>query len=320
MGFSESMHYELMVKAAYYYYEKGLTQTVIAEKLGISRLTLGRILKEAKATGVVKIDIVDSRNLKTYLEYEDLLCKRFGLQSAVVAGCMTNTATEAEAGIAASAAGYISRNIRSGMKLSISWGKTLRLIMDRLPTDHSVKDIEVSTLIGGAGTTDISVQPEMLAGQLLSGYSGRGYVVNAPFFCQTEEVCRGIKAEPRVRDALARSLQSDLTFVGIGEPPNLSDSYWAHTCYDDATLREIIASGAVGDLCGTYINAEGVPCCRSVADRLVAIDIEDLKKHKCVVAAAGGPSKLPSITAALRGGYVDVLITDSFTAKELLGK
>lgn len=206
------------------------------------------------------------------------------------------------------------------MKLSITWGSTIKLLVDRLPADRSIQDLEVMTLIGGAGTTVTAVQPEMLAGRILSKYKGRGRTIDAPFFCQSEEVCRFFKDEPAIREVLQGSLASDLTLVGIGEPPSMDAGYWARSCYSDEMLREIIRSGAVGDICGHYIDAAGRPCCDSVNRRLVAADIEDLKRHKCVVAAAGGPLKHTSVRAALRGGYVDVLITDRATAEAILEK
>lgn len=320
MSFSESTHYELMVKAAYYYYKKELTQTRIAELLGISRLTLSRVLKEAKAEGIVKIDIVDTRNLNSLLECEDALCRTFGLQQAMVVSCAEDTTEEANQRIAYAGAQYLARTVRSGMKLSITWGSTIKLLVDRLPADRSIQDLEVMTLIGGAGTTVTAVQPEMLAGRILSKYKGRGRTIDAPFFCQSEEVCRFFKDEPAIREVLQGSLASDLTLVGIGEPPSMDAGYWARSCYSDEMLREIIRSGAVGDICGHYIDAAGRPCCDSVNRRLVAADIEDLKRHKCVVAAAGGPLKHTSVRAALRGGYVDVLITDRATAEAILEK
>lgn len=320
MSLSEDTHYELMVKAAYYYYEKGLTQTLIAEKLGVSRLTLGRLLKEARNTGVVKIDIVDSRNLKSLLDYEDQLCKSYGLQHAVVTSSVDEMSEGIDQQIAYAAAQYIARTVRSGMKLSIGWGKTLKLLVDHLPTDRSVKDLEVTTLVGGAGTTISSVQPEILARRILKKYSGKGFVVNAPFLCQSPEVCGLFKSEAKVREVLDRNAASDLTLIGIGEKPSLKDSYWARSSYDDEALNRILADGAVGDICGSYIDAYGTPCCPYVDNRLVAVNIEDFKSHRRVIAAAGGPNKHEAIRAALLGGYVDVLVTDQYTAKKLLGK
>ena len=52
-------------------------------------------------------------------------------------------------------------------------------------------------------------------------------------------------------------------------------------------------------------------------DRLIAIDREELARIPTVVAVAVGPEKYAAIQGALRTGYVDVLVTDETTAREL---
>jgi len=317
MGFSQSVHEELMVKASYYYYEKDMTQTEIAQLLGVSRLTLGRLLKEARNNGIVRIEIANPRNLRNLLELEDRLSKNYGLTASVIADYIPGSRQDRSEKVAIEASKFVSRTIRSGMKISLAWGKTLSLMVEALPTDKSISDLEVMTLMGGAGTTETYIQPERLAADLLTKYGGSGYVINAPFFCNSPEVCQSLKAERTVSEVLRRSAASDLTFVGIGEKPNLQFNYWARHMYDQATMKSIIDSGAVGDICGTYIDADGVPCCPEISDRLVNINIEELKSHKQVIAVAAGLNKLESIYAAIRGGYIDVLITDKETAEEL---
>ena len=318
MSFTPDMHYELMVRAAYYYYECEYTQTKIAEMLGISRLTLGRILKEAKDTGVVKIEITDSRNLTSMIELESGLCRRFNLRSAIVADCLSDSGRDRSRAIAAAAAGYIARSMRSGMKVSIGWGRTMNMMVDGLTSDRAVKDIEVMTLMGGGGTTDTTIQPGMLAGNFLHRYSGNGYVINAPFFCSSADVCAQLREEASVKDIIARCFESDMALVGIGEQPSFDESYWARYSYGDETLQKIIDAGAVGDICGNYFDVDGRPCCPEINRRLVGVTLPDVQKLSHVVALAGGDDKIAAVRAALNGGYVNVLITDRYTAKAVL--
>lgn len=317
LSLSHSMHNELMVRAAYYYYEKGLTQTKISELLGISRLTLGRILKEARAQGVVKIEISDLRNLKAVMELEDKLSSRFQLANAVVVNCVGDHTEEVVLPISQAAARYVGRNLRSGMRISLAWGYALNLLVNNLVPDRSIKNIEVVTLLGGAGSIDSLVQPGILASKFLSNYSGKGYAINAPFSCRSEEACRSLHQEPGVREVLEKGLMADMTLVGIGMPPRM-DHYWASSFYSKEEMRKIIESGAVGDICGNYFDSQGFACCPEINKRLVGTDLASLKKHKSVVAVAGGTEKHRSITAALLGGYIDVLITDQHTASAVL--
>ena len=316
MSFSAEKHYELMVRSAYYYYKQQLTQTEIASMLGISRLSLGRILKDARDEGVVTIEINDRRNLLKCLECEIALKEKYGLKNAVVAP--EAQGGDVEYAIAKSAAEYISSVIRPGMTVSLAWGKTINTMVNILPENKNIKDLNVLTLVGGGGTTDSTMQPGMLAGSFLSKYNGSGYVINAPFFCRSEESCASIKKEPGVADVLKRCAESDISIVGIGEKPHTKDDYWAYKVYGQAEIERIISQGAVGDICGIYINAGGNECCDNITGRIVAASLEDLKKSKCVIALAGGRGKCESVKAALAGNYIDVLITDLDTAGKLI--
>ena len=72
----------LMVQVAKLYYDLEKTQAEIAKELGLTRWQISKLLSEAKAEGVVKIEIIPRSNRKTSLEVT--LQKRFGLSDAIV--------------------------------------------------------------------------------------------------------------------------------------------------------------------------------------------------------------------------------------------
>jgi DNA-binding transcriptional regulator LsrR (DeoR family) len=47
------------------------------------------------------------------------------------------------------------------------------------------------------------------------------------------------------------------------------------------------------------------------------VALEQLKKIPRVVGMAGGKQRFPAILGALRGGWINILITDQFSAKRL---
>jgi len=83
-------------------------------------------------------------------------------------------------------------------------------------------------------------------------------------------------------------------------------------------LDDLLAHGAVGDIALRYFDVEGRCVESEINDRIIGITLEQLKRGPKVVAASGGPEKVPAIRAALRGGLIDVLVTDSVTAGRLL--
>ncbi len=320
MPIGAQQRYYLKLKAVYYYYEKDYTQTEIAGMLNISRITLGRLLREAREEGMVKIDIVDRQNVKHLLEVESRLKDHFGLTDVKIADCVENEQEEISRKVAMAGARYVEHLLRAGTKVGIAWGRTLEMMVDFLGENRSVSGLEVVTLLGGAGTADSMTQPNIIAQRLIQKYDGVGHIINAPYLCQSEELCTAIKQEPHIADALERSKQSDITLIGIGEHPSMGEDFTLKARYGEEIVRELVDNHAVGDICAKFFDIDGVPCTSSVSRKVVAIDLADLKKHKKVIAISGGPQKHDSVLGALRGGYVDVLITDKFTAEAVLRK
>ena len=318
MSLGSQQRYYLKLKAAHYYYEKDYTQIQIAKMLGVSRITLGKLLREAKEEGMVKVEIVDVRDVRALLDLEVRLQERFGLVDAKVVDCLEYARGEGLRKLAMAGARYMERAMRSGMKLGLAWGRTQELLVDCIQENRNITDLEVITLVGGSALSSINAQPNFIAQRLLEKYSGTGYILNAPFLCQTEELCRALYREPQIAEVLNRAKTADLTLIGIGETPRSLEDYGKSYNYTEEILGELKSAGAVGDICANFYDINGKICKTSVSRRIVAIDIEDLRKHKKVVAVGGGPNKWASVVGALRGGYLNVLITDKFTAEKVL--
>lgn len=320
MSLKADERYYIKLKAAYYCLEKGMIQADVAQMLNVSRTTLNKLLKEAREEGMVKVEIVDRRNMKQAMILEDRLCEQYHLQAARVVNPIVDDAEEINRVLAVAGAQYIENEIQSGMRIGIAWGRTLEMMSELLTEDHSITGLEVITLIGGAGTADSIIQPGLIVERLLRKYGGTGYIINAPYICQTEELCASIKQEPHIADALNRSKHADLTLIGIGEKPELSTSYASYYRYSPEIINKLIERKAVGDICANFFDINGRLCDTPVSRRIVSINIEDLRSHKKVIALGGGPNKHDSVLGALSGGYVDVLITDQFTAEAVLGR
>jgi DNA-binding transcriptional regulator LsrR (DeoR family) len=82
-------------------------------------------------------------------------------------------------------------------------------------------------------------------------------------------------------------------------------------------LAAIHDQGAVGNICLRYYDAHGIEIRHPLGDRVVGVAFEQLKKIPRVVGIAGGKQKLPAILGALRGRWINTLITDQYTAKRL---
>ena len=82
--------------------------------------------------------------------------------------------------------------------------------------------------------------------------------------------------------------------------------------------EKLISEGAVGDICGSYIDINGHLCHSTLNDKMIAISLEELKRIPTVIGVAAGEKKADVILGALRGRYIDVLITDEKAAISVL--
>ena len=317
MPIQQDQRYYLKLKALYYLYEKNYTQTDIAKLLGISRVTLGKLLDEAKREGMVKIEIVDVRGAMRLLKMEEQIRRRFGLEYIKLVDCQNLEGEGILRRIASEGAVYFQNLLRSGMKIGFTWGRTLYQMVEMLPENHSIRDLTVYTLLGGSAS-NAAFQPNIIAQMVVQKYSGSTHIITAPFMCQSEKLCQAIKKEPQIADILEAVADLDLTMVGIGEEPVRGTEVLSDYPFDGPIIEELVDAGAVGDICGNFFDIYGRPCRTSLNNRIVSINISDLSHHKKVVGVGGGPAKVRSLLGALNGRYLDALVTDYQTAEKML--
>lgn len=317
MSISPERRYYLKLKALYYLYEEGYTQTEIARMLNISRVTLGRLLDEAKAEGMIKFEIVDVRGAMKTLQLEEKLRQRFGLADIKLVDCSNVDSEGINRRIASEAADYFEQILHSGMNLGITWGRTLNNMIEYLTPNKSIHDLTVYTLVGGASQS-AAFQPSILAQRMIDKYNGRVDMLTAPFMCQSERLCASMKKEPTIASILEMSHNLDVTLVGIGEAPVKDADHLSDYPFTTTIINDLVQANAVGDICGNFFDINGELCDTALKNRIVSIDIRDLANHKKVIGIGGGAKKAKSILGALNGHYLHVLITDIQTAQMVL--
>ena len=124
--------------------------------------------------------------------------------------------------------------------------------------------------------------------------------------------------DPFVCDTIERFDSVTLALVGIGsvEPSDLLAS--SGNVFSSQERESLRALGAVGDVCLRFFDTDGAPIQTPLNDRVIGMELEQLRKVKRSVGIAGGAQKLAAIRGAVRGGVINVLITNSFTAQALI--
>ncbi|MCI8504741.1 MAG: sugar-binding transcriptional regulator [Lachnospiraceae bacterium] len=312
-GMSVQERWNLLATVANLYYNSELTQSQIAERLYTSRSKVSRLLKEARKQGVVVIHIQESwaRNL----DYEKELKERFPLGDVRVVAVKARDKELGLQKIAEAAAYYLDSRIKKNMVVGISWGNTLYRIVSHIRLSNR-KNIPI-TVVPIMGAADLK-NPERdamdLAKDLASAYGGKYRYIYAPLFVKDKKLKDSLVREEGIKSVLELSKRADVILSGIG---SVADRSWDH--YLGAKTLEILeGKGAVGHIGGHFFDREGQELSTSLSERMVGIRLDDFKNCKNVICAVYGESKAEAVSAALRGGFVDMLVVDEGCAGQIL--
>jgi DNA-binding transcriptional regulator LsrR (DeoR family) len=173
-------------------------------------------------------------------------------------------------------------------------------------------------ILGGIGNPGAEVHATHLTQRLADLVSGSATLLPAPGAVGSVEAKRVMLNERYVLEAVALFKSITVALVGIGavEPSKLLAA--SGNVFSSHELESLAAHGAVGDICLRFFDARGVPVITPLNDRVIAIELEDLKRANRVVGIAGGRRKTAAICGALRGRWINVLITDRATAERLV--
>ena len=302
----------LISRIAWLYFIKGFTQRKIAEQLSISRMQVQRSISRSKEAGLVQIKIVDS--MTSCFELEEDLKRRFSLSTAIVTPT-PNEKDKIKEAIGKAAAQYLSRCFEDGQIIGIGHGTTLREMIKFIKT-KALPNCKIVSLIGG-GVKRTKEDPYEVASNLADVMDIPCYYISAPAIADSLESSCVITAQKSVNYALQIAKKSDLAVLGIGAMDTDSTLVNAGFLSSDE-ITQLKDNGAVGDICAQFYDSKGQPLDYGYTGRVIGLNLEDLKRIKTVIGIAGGEKKIAPITAALKGGFLDILFTDDQTAKGVL--
>ena len=304
---------QMMVRAAWMYYEEELTQKGIADRLGVSRIKVNRLIKKAREKGIVQISIQSS--YVDYLKIENELRNRFKLTDVIV----TSEAKEGEPlyrVLAKAAADLFSQRLTAGMVVGIGLGKTTSLINDFITPTEAI-DCTFMPLTGGVFDEDSNQDVQTVLHRLAEQFKGKAKYILAPLASSTEEIKGAILSDEKINESLNLARECDMAIFSIGpfDPPGL---LYEFGYLSDKDLKELRNKAAIGDAIGRFFDKNGKKVSTEFDKRIIGLDFEDLRNIPTTVVVAGGKSKYLPILGVLRSQIADVLVTDFQTANWLL--
>jgi deoxyribonucleoside regulator len=309
----------LLAEVARLYYVKNFTQQHIADRIGVSRTNVSRMLIEARERGLVEIKIHTPLTVADELQEE--LMERLGLRECLVLaspplGEDTAELTDTVGRMSALGACYLQENVAAGSVVGLSWSSTVYHVVSS-PYLREKRDVTVVQLMGSIGGSIAELDGVSITGRLADALGGKAHYLHAPMLVANAAVRDALLQDPHISRTLEAARQADTMVVSVGVINETSGQY--RTGYLDAADLEYIRSqGAVGDICGSYFAYDGSPVHLNMTGRTIAIGFEEMKAIPNRIGVSGGPHKaLPNI-GAVRAGLLNVLITDEDTAREML--
>ncbi|MCL6431090.1 MAG: sugar-binding transcriptional regulator [Anaerolineae bacterium] len=306
----------LLYKVSVAYYVDDLTQKEIAKRLGLSRIKVSRLLKQAREEGIVQITITPPAN--PHADLERALESRFGLDEAVVVAANGEDRRSLLQALGPAAAACLVRGLQGNEVIGLTWGTSVLSAVDAAPS-RNWPELRVVQVIGGLGQPEADVHGAELVHRLAHSLGGRPRVLPAPGIVPSRLVRDALLADPQIADTLRLAARAHAALVGIGvvtAPDSVVRQ--AGTILTDAEISELEARGAVGDIALRFFDAQGRPIEHEINERVVGLDLEQIRRLPRVIGVAGGPQKLEAIRGALRGRLISTLVTDEQTATRLL--
>jgi DNA-binding transcriptional regulator LsrR (DeoR family) len=302
----------IVARVCWAYFKEGQTQEAIAQRLGLTRKRVIRILNDARASGFVQITINDP--MGACAELEARLQSAFALRRAIVVPAPP-PGVDVRTVVGAAAGQYVSNHLAAGASIGITWGGTINAAAQNIRRRRG-QDNTVVLLCGGLARST-AINPYDNAAMFARALDATCYYVTAPMFADTAELRQQLMASEPVREVLQMTRRLDMALLSAVDLTRESRALEYGVISRDA-WRSLRSAGAVGDICGHYLDAEGATVDHPLAHRTINPPLADLRSVKELVLAAGGAHKAPIIQGALRAGLCHVLITDEAAATALL--
>ena len=301
----------LLGRVARMYYEHGLTHQEIATALGLSRVRVTRLLAEARESGLVEIIVhVDD---VLFGEEEQALVNRYGLIQAWISPTVADE-EKAKKALGSVGAGGLVNLIEKESIVALSLSSAVAQVVEEIPHRHIGASFVPVT--GSSSGLVHGSNPHELALTMAARTGGRAFHLPAPLLAASAEAARSTYDDPGVKDVLELASRADLLIAGLGGMTP-GQGILLNSLAEDERI-ELVERGAVGDIAGRFFTADGMPVGGKLDDRLVGLRLDQILDIRLRLGVAYGSTKVEALRGALENRLINILVTDSDTARALL--
>ncbi len=308
---------ETLLAASSMYYLQDIKMETIASRLHMSRSSVSRLLKQARASGLVEISIRPTPSRAPGVS--QYISSQFGVEVYVVPVPDSATVEERLEQVAMTTARMLSGWFDSDMVLGVAWGTTLGAIAKHL-TKKPTRGSSIVQLNGAANNRTSGVE---YVGNLISrfgdAFDATVHLFPVPAFFDFAATRRAMWSERSVARVLDVQRRSDIALFSIGAVGGEVPSHVYSAGYlEPEDIETLTSEGVVGDVCTVFLRADGTYEDLTLNERATGPTPAELRRVPRRVCAVAGDSKVIPLLAALRAGVITHLVLDEQTATKLV--
>ena len=304
------------------YYEDDMRQQEVSDYLGISRATVSRMLQKGKESGIVRVEVINPVQF-SYNKLEKALERKYGLKEVIVVeSSALDTKTESVSRMYERAALYLSQFFKDGDWIGVTMGHTLHNIVKTNRAFEKDKKLMFVPIVGGIGQSTIDkvdVQSNRIAQEFSRKFGGTYTQFLSPAVFSEQKAMEYFLKEKSISYIFDDFQKLDTLIMGIGIPQRVESTLVRAGYITGENLEKFARDGMAGDIALHFFDEDGATeKFRAFNDRVAGMPLEMMKKVRNRIGIAGGENRAEAIRGAIKGGFINMLITNIDAAEKLL--
>lgn len=293
------------VKIAKMYYEEGMTQAQIAKVMGVSRSLISKILLDAKTNGIVEVFIHSETAYSVELERQ--LEKKFNMNKAIVIDTRNLTQDEIDKTAGQQSALYLKKLSKTNKKMGISWGHSLRSMVDSFPYTQ-LEDVTLYPLIGGMSDDHFDIHSNQLCFDLGRKMRATIKYLYAPASVSNLVIKNELTNNKAVKSVLEEASEVDLALLGISSP--FENSSMLKIGYiDKKDISLLKEKKVIGDINSKFFTVDGEEAEIEFNNLVIGLGLDEIKNIPLRMSIAIDKSKTDALKVALTNNLLNIIVT-----------
>lgn len=312
----------LIYKCCKLYHEEMLTQQKISDQLGISRVSVSRMLRLGKEQGIVRVQVISPDTL-AYNHLAQELERVFSLKEVIVVENNPLGNQYDEQSTMSSAAirlleGYLHDNDIVGVSMGVTLHNICLGKRERA-TPIACTFVPVIGGIQSGRTHNLHIHANRIAADFAEIYGAKYIDFFAPAIFTNKTAKESFRDEAPMREIQSCYERMKTVIMGIGLPKRFTSTLVKAGYITTEDVNHMVELGAVGDLSLQFFDQYGgIDQFHEFNDRVAGLSLSKLRSVENRLCIASGKMKAQAVLGAIRGGYINMLVTDQSCAEMLL--